>query len=239
MKKIYIVISFIIGTGFFLGSCSDYLKSDHLFRDRMSVEDVFTSEDYTREWLAGIYRFLSDGPMADVASKGHTPFCFADDMYFGDRDDDYKKFKNGEYNENGSGVFEVGHRIWSGSYKGIRQATILLQNIDMNKVLSAKEIAESKAEAHFLRGYFYWKMLRLFGPVPLAPEDGFDYTKDYDGLTTPRSSYEECVEYIENEFLLAAKDLPLRQDLLNVARPTRGAALAARARLLLYAASFR
>ena len=37
--------------------------------------------------------------------------------------------------------------------------------------------------------------------------------------------------------LLAAKDLPLRRDEQAVARPTRGAALAARAKVLLYAAS--
>jgi len=203
----------------------------------MSVEDIFTSEDYTREWLAGVYRFLAEGSLADVASKGHTPFSFADDMYFGDRDDAYKKLKNGEYNENGEGIFSIGSRIWGDCYKGIRQASILLQNIDMNKQMSQKEIIQSKAEAHFLRGYFYWKMLRLIGPVPIAPEDGFDYMKDYEDLANPRNTYDECVQYISNEFLLAAKDLPLRQDVLNIARPTRGAALAMRARLLIYAAS--
>jgi len=235
MKKIYIILSFIAGAGLFLGSCSDHLKSDHLFKDRMSLEDVFMSEDYTREWLAGAYRFLENGVLADVSSKGYSPFSFADDMYFGDREDVYKIWKNGEYGEDG--LWGLGGKVWGSCYQGIRQASILLQNIDMNKEMSAKELSESKAEAHFLRGYFYWKLLRLFGPIPLAPDEGFDYMKDYDALATPRSSYDECVEYINNEFLLAAEALPLRQDLLNVARPTRGAALAMRARLLLYAAS--
>ena len=36
---------------------------------------------------------------------------------------------------------------------------------------------------------------------------------------------------------LAAKDLPLKRDTRNMARPTRGAALATRAKALLYAAS--
>jgi len=201
----------------------------------MSLEDVFKSEDYTREWLARVYVFLGDGPLADVSSKGHMPFCFSDDMYFGDRSDVYKQWKNGEYDE--SGIFDVGSRLWSSCYKGIRQASILLQNIDMNEEMSAKEISESKAEAHFLRGFFYWKLLRLYGPIPIAPDEGFDYMEDYNVLATPRSTYDECVEYISNEFLLAAKDLPLKQDLLNIARPTRGAALASRARLFLYAAS--
>ena len=48
---------------------------------------------------------------------------------------------------------------------------------------------------------------------------------------------EECAEYIASELALAAADLPLKRDATNVARPTRGAALGYRAKVLLYAAS--
>ena len=58
----------------------------------------------------------------------------------------------------------------------------------------------------------------------------------YDDLAVQRSSYDECAEYIESEMRLAAKDLPLTRAINQIARPTRGAALAARARALLYAA---
>ena len=61
--------------------------------------------------------------------------------------------------------------------------------------------------------------------------------QDYDGLARPRNTYDECVEYITSELVKAAQDLPLERGTNNIARPTRGAALAARAKVLLYAAS--
>ena len=235
MKKIYIILSFIIGIGFTLSSCSDYLDSDYLFDERMSIEDVFTSRAYSDKWLARAYFFLGDNHLLDVASKGYVPFCFADDMYFGDRDDRYKAWKNGEYNE--GGLAGESAEIWNKCYKGIRQASIYLNNIDMNTEYTAEEIADNKAQAHFLKAYFYWIMLRLFGPVPIVPDQGIDYMEDYDAVAQPRNTYDECVAYITNELVLAAQALPLDRAIQEIARPTRGAALALRAKVLLYAAS--
>lgn len=64
-----------------------------------------------------------------------------------------------------------------------------------------------------------------------------DYTKEYDELAYPRNSYDECVDYITSELLKAAGQLPLQRSVQEVLRPTRGAALALRAKILLYAAS--
>lgn len=61
--------------------------------------------------------------------------------------------------------------------------------------------------------------------------------QDYDALACSRNTYDECANFIANEMVLAAYDLPMLRDNRNIARPTRGAALAARAKVLLYAAS--
>ncbi|MBB4035490.1 hypothetical protein GGR21_001383 [Dysgonomonas hofstadii] len=246
MKKIYYIISMAIGTVISFGSCSDYLDSDYLFQDRLTVEDVFKNEDYSREWLANTYYYLGHGYLSDVCSKEWIPFNFADDMYFGDRTDAYKMWKNGEYSEegtlgtssdSGSNISNVTSNVWTDAYKGIRQASIFIQNIYMNEEMSLQEIATTKAEARFLRAYFYWHLLRLFGPVPILPEEGIDYTLEYDEVAMPRNTYEECADFIASELVLAAKDLPLKQDQLGSARPSRGAALALRAKVLLFAAS--
>lgn len=235
MKKKSLILSTVIGLGFILSSCSDFLDSEYLFENRISTEDVFKSKDYTERWLARTYVFLGSGHLADVSSKGNTPFCFADDMYFGDRNDRYKTWKNGEYSE--SGLDDISARIWNRCYKGIRQASILLSNIDINKEMTREEIAYFKAQARFLRAYYYWIMLRMYGPVPIVPDRGIDYMEDYDAVAQPRNTYDECVEHITKELVLAAENLPLKADMLSVARPTRGAALALRAKVLLYAAS--
>lgn len=213
-----------------LASCSDYLNVERFYRDRMSLEDVFTSEDYSEQWLANAFSHLS-GSNADVSSKGLTPFCFADDMYFGDRDDFYKKLKNGEYGEGDQ------QGPWGECYTGIRQATIFIHNIDMNQEISDTQKADYKAQARFVRAYYYWLLLRKYGPIPLLYEEEIDYTESYDAVARPRNSYDECADFIASEMVLAAQDLPVTRGALATARPTRGAALAARAKVLLYAAS--
>ncbi len=225
----------VFGLGIFLTSCSDYLDSDYLFDERMTVEDVFTNKDNTNRWLARGYEFLGNGFLQEVCSKKNVPFNFADDMYYGDENYAYKKWKSGQYSE--SGVDGESENIWRNAYKGIRQVSIFLNNIDMNHEFTDEEIADFKGQSHFLKGYFYWLLLKTFGPIPIIPDEGIDYTKEYDELAYPIKTYDECVEYINHEMLKAAELLPLQRPVQEIARPTRGAALAVRAKVLLYAAS--
>jgi len=239
IKKIYLLLFVALGTGTMF-SCTDYLESDQYFKDRMNIEKVFSSKQYSEQWLAHAYSDLRN-ECADVASKGYTPHCFADDMYYGDRDGDYdskdisalsyNEFRTGSYSENDK------QDTWLQCYRGIRNATTFIQNIHLNKEMTQEEIADYKAQARFVRAYYYWLLLRKYGPIPLLPENGIDYTASYDEVATPRSTYEECAEYISNEMVLAARDLKPGRDRLSIARPTKGAALAARAKALLYAAS--
>lgn len=226
MKKIYICICALLGLC--TVSCVDNLDSDKYFKDRMKLEDVFTDETRTERWLANAYSYLS-GENMDVSTKDNILWCFADDIYFGDRDD-YNKFKNGTYDENW-------RHSWQQSYRGIRQASIFIQNIDMNMDITEQKRIDFKAQARFVRAYYYWLLLRKYGPIPLLPEEGIDYTESYDDIARQRNSYDECANYIASEMALAAKDLPLDRGANDIIRPTKGAALAARAKVLLYAAS--
>lgn len=227
MRKLYkICICALLGLS--TVSCVDSLDSDKYFTDRMSLEDVFTDETRTERWLTNAYSYLN-GENMEVSTKDNILWCFADDIYYG-AGADYLKFKTGTYDENW-------RHSWDQSYKGIRQASIFIQNIDMNMKITAEERADFKAQARFVRAYYYWLLLRRYGPVPLLPEEGIDYTSSYDDIARGRNTYDECVEYIASEMILAAKDLPLSRGVNQISRPTRGAALAARARALLYAAS--
>jgi hypothetical protein len=212
------------------------------FKDRRTVESTFKNKTYTEMWLAHIFEEFKD-MNADVASKGHTPHCFADDMYYGDRDREYDPSKNElSYNEFKTGIYTEGDKqdSWVRSYRGIRNATTFIHNIYMNEEMSADEIEDYRGQARFARAYLYWLLLRKYGPIPLLPDEGIDYTESYDDIATPRSTYEECAEFISNEMLLAAKEmrkLGMKRTLDASARPTCGAALATRAKALLYAAS--
>ncbi|MEJ2880851.1 RagB/SusD family nutrient uptake outer membrane protein [Pedobacter sp. GR22-6] len=232
--KIVLITSLLTST-IIIGGCKKYLDSDYLFDERLTTEEVFTNPDYANRWLARAYFYLGTNELQDVASKKTVPFNFGDDMFYGDENDEYRRWKYGQYSENGLGGESKG--IWEACYKGIRQASIFLENIDVNKVFSSTEIASMKAQARFLRAYYYWILLRTYGPVPIVPDKGIDYTDSYDEVAQARNSYEECVSYISNELVEAARSLPMQQSIQQIVRPTRGAALALRAKVLLYGAS--
>lgn len=234
MKKTYTCIcaSLIFITSIsFLPSCSDYLNVDKYLDDRMSEQKLFESKDYSERWLAGVYaRLMSSN--ADVASKRSTPHCFGDDMYFGDDPGLLRNMRYGMYDEN---AFQDS---WRECYIGIRDASTFIRCIDINKDYTIAEIADQKAQARFLRAYFYWLLLRKYGPIPIIGNDGeMNYVDDYENLATPRNTYDECANYISEELALAAKDLVLTRNSREITCPTRGAALATRAKVLLYAAS--
>src|SRR3712207_8982803 len=71
---------------------------------------------------------------------------------------------------------------------------------------------------------FPYTTLFRSGPVPIMPDEGVDYTKSYDDLAIPRSSYDEVAEYISAEMIQAAKEIKYtRRDESNSSRPTKGA----------------
>jgi hypothetical protein len=241
-KKItYTVLLLACVTGL-ITSCSDYLDSSKYFEDRLTEEKVFEGKVYSEQWLANVFNELK-GINADVASKGLTPVNFADDMYYGDRDAtydpsknelSYNMFKMGQYTENDK------QDTWIQCYRGIRNASTFIHNIYMNTELSEKEIVDYRGQARFARAYLYWILLRKYGPVPLLPDKGLDYTDSYDKLATPRSTYDECATFIGNEMLIAAQEmmeLGMMRGQDGSGRPSVGAALATRAKALLYAAS--
>ena len=186
-------------------SCSDYLDSDYVFKNRETIERVFTDRDKTEQWLATAFSYLSND-CADVCNKRQTPHCFADDMYYGDDDGSIQTSKEGElsYKE---GLYDENTKqaVWTRCYRGIRQASLFLQYVDMNDQLrESGELADYKAQARFVRAYYYWLLLRRYGPVPLLPDEGLDYDASYDDLATPRASYEEVANYIASEMAFAS-----------------------------------
>ena len=250
MKKQYIALSLLAASAIptILSGCADSLDSDKYFDDRRTIESVFTDINQTNGWLTQAFSFLKS-ELADVITKeGATGLhCFADDLYFGDRDvsisgdwnvqDSYSSFKKGDYNEN------FGENFWTNAYKGIYQASIFINNIHLNTKLSESEQLDLKGQARFVRAYYYWLLLRKYGPVPIMPLEGADYSLSYNDLSIPRSSYEECAVFIADEMVQAAKELKSwsrfqgNTDQESMVRPTKGAALATRALAFIYAAS--
>jgi len=92
-------------------------------------------------------------------------------------------------------------------------------------------------EARLLRAYFYFELVKRFGGVPLLGDKVYNVN---DNIAIPRSSFADCISYIVSECDKAKDSLitvPLDFPAQDNYRVTKGAALALKAKALLYAAS--
>jgi len=125
-----------------------------------------------------------------------------------------------------------GHFNWGPSYARIRQTNIFLSHIDAAGFDDALK-RRMKGEAYFLRAYFYHNLMRMYGGVPLITKV-YGLNEDY---SVARNSFKETVDFIAANADSAAALLPLSYSGTDLGRATKGAALALKARVLLYAAS--
>lgn len=130
--------------------------------------------------------------------------------------------------------------VYSQCYAGIAVTNKMLANIDAVPATTAAQIAifpreRIRGEMYFLRAYFYFELVKRFGGVILITKS---YTPN-DNVNFPRSSYDDCVAQILSDLSLAINLLPYEssQPSSYVGRASKGAAMALKARTLLYAAS--
>jgi starch-binding outer membrane protein, SusD/RagB family len=128
--------------------------------------------------------------------------------------------------------------IWGRSYRGIRDCNYAIVNLD--KVpMSTTHKNQLMGELKFIRAFRYHDLIRNYGGVILA---GDNIAGLYDDLQDEslfkRASLKESIDYAVAQLDEAAALLPVNNSgswLLG--RATKGAALALKSRLLLYAAS--
>lgn len=154
-------------------------------------------------------------------------------------------FNNGSWN-----AYNNPDNPYAGFYKGIRAANYYLDySVDYKRMLAIARdtLSDSgtayrldvtnagflRAEAHVLKAYYYFELIKRYGGVPL-------YTGvPKDGTFLPRATYQEVANYAVDEIDEALPDLaPSWSGYASYAgRFDRGAALALKSRILLYAAS--
>ncbi|HRN55218.1 MAG TPA: RagB/SusD family nutrient uptake outer membrane protein [Agriterribacter sp.] len=130
------------------------------------------------------------------------------------------------------------YMYWDVLYASIRSCNLFFENIsqvpDDGVLTDGKTFKERlTGEVHFLRAWYYFNLTNLYGGVPVI-------TKVYqltDSLTAPRDSYADCIKFIVDDCDMAASLLPLVQTGNNRGRATKGAALALKSKVLLFAAS--
>lgn len=130
---------------------------------------------------------------------------------------------------------------WARSYATIRAATIFINNIDnvpLKELLPNGELARAayRSEARFLRAWTYFELLIRYGGVPITMDSVYDIT---DNVSLPRQSFANTTNYIVSELDDIKDSLRTEEEVnsTNYGRITQGAAMALKAKVLLYAAS--
>ena len=121
---------------------------------------------------------------------------------------------------------------WSAAYTGIQAANIFLDNVDMVVTTNQALIERLKNEVRVLRANLYIRLATLWGDVPLmTTKTSLEASKQ---LT--RTPVAQVWDFISTELTEAASGLPEVQP--EKGRITKGAALALKARAMLYAGRF-
>lgn len=214
-------------------SC-DYLDIDPYINDLPTLDSVFQRRETTREYLANVYSYLPD--YSNPANNQGVPWVPVSDECLCTIQDIYHNYYNYFSNNNMSSYDEYFVR-WPEYYKGIRNAGIFLKRVYECKELTSIELKEMIGEAHFLRAYFYFELMKEYGPVPLAPEEGWALDTPMADLLVSRNTWDECVDFVVKDLKAAVENLPETQPDVDFGRPTQGAAYAVMSRLLLYSAS--
>ena len=126
---------------------------------------------------------------------------------------------------------------WGHYYQGIQKALTFETNIDRvpDNIVSADLKNQYKAESRFLRGWFYWNLLRLYGPFVICEKPA---ELDENFNTYARAPFDQCVEYICGLMESTYGILPvIWASNANLGRPTEGAAKAVISQVRLLAAS--
>ncbi|GAA4304797.1 RagB/SusD family nutrient uptake outer membrane protein [Compostibacter hankyongensis] len=123
-------------------------------------------------------------------------------------------------------------------YQGIRDCNIFLENIDMVPDMEEFEKNRWIAEVKFLKAYYHFWLLRMYGPIPLIREN-LPVDADREAVQLFREPVDTCVAYIVRLLDEAAADLPdrIENEVAELGRITKAIDLSLKAEVLVTAAS--
>ena len=216
-----------------LTSCDDYLNTDKYFYNQTSLDSVFQRKSLLMQYLNSASSYI---PADDqLWTNSYNPFSFASDEAFCAWKDGRHAgiyYAMGEIDKY-SGYFDN----WANYYKGIRQAYMILENMNKCHDLSETERRDVAGQCNFLLAHYYYSLVRQYGPVPLIPST-IPSNASVDAMSYPRATYDECIDFICKRYEEAASMLDSERASVETYRvPTSGAALAMESRVLLEAAS--
>ena len=121
---------------------------------------------------------------------------------------------------------------WNRYFTGLKAANLFLGNVDKNQTLDEPTKERMKAEVRFARAWFHFHLTNWWGDAPIVNKElSVDEAKSISRL--PKA---DVVKFILDELDASIAVLPKKENYTatDLGRITKGAALALKARVLLY-----
>ena len=228
-----------VGGALLSASCSDDYEDVPL--EQFTLDFVFSKTDslgtQAYQYLNSVYSGMLNGH--NRVGGDYLDAATDDAISSSLTENDVDKLATGQYNA----ASQISSDMrWSQFYEGIRTATTFINNIDVVPLMDTFNDGQPlnrawKSEARFIRAFHYFELIKRYGGVPLLGDHVYQLGED---LELPRNTFEECVNYIVGE-LDAIKDSLRTAPITDLSTKghlaTREAAMALKARVLLYAAS--
>lgn len=183
---------FLLGTG----ACEDLLETEPT--DFLSPSNYYETADQLNFARASVYDILGQGAL--FGSFANYLYAWEGDIGYMNR----STLTTGPWNYNFSSADPYNSAYWSTLYNGINRASVVLANVDKNPEIDQTFRDQVRGEALFLRGYFYFLLVRYYGDVPV-----------FDGPTTsvvdvdvPRAPIREVYDRIIADMTAAEPLVP-------------------------------
>ncbi len=251
--KIFAGLMTLLLTAATLTSCTDEIKFGDAFQEKspggtVTIDTVFNSAEYTRQFLTGIYALQYYG----LPYSNRSGIPTSQNPYNGKLDgltDCYQTHYNGTliFNSYYSGTMSAnttpvisytGDKVW----EAVRQAWLLINNIEKVPGMDAKEKSNIVAQAKCLIAARYFDLFSVYGGLPIIQQA---FTGMETSFEMPRATVDETVNFIVGLLDEAIPDLRWAYDgtttdtdaTLNTGRWTAASAMALKTKVLLFSAS--
>lgn len=225
MKKILIIM--IMGGVLASGCDTDFLNTEP--HNKYVQSNFWKSQEAANAALTGCYAVLRYSGLYGGTATPLWQETASPNAYNYNNSDGWNSIAEGNQNASTGGI--ISDR-WGHCYGGIGRCNTFLANVDKVKMDDDLK-TRMKGEAHFLRALFYFNLENYWGDAPLVLAPPNPATQD----SLPRAPREQIVQQILKDLDSAAMVLPESYGSADLGRATKGAALALKAKVLLFEAS--
>ena len=239
MKNVKVIYILLIIFSF---GCEDFL--DRSPDMGVMEEDVFSDYYSLRGYLDNTYNALFDlhdwNQQPDLSR--HSMNSLSDEMGSVFQGSNLSTLNNGDWlnkpdlGEVGWGSKETGTEngsVISNAFFSLRITSKVINEVDKMQGLSQEQKEEILGQAHFLRAWYYFELIRRVGGMPIFDKA---FNPD-DNMDMPRLTYHESTEWLIADLDKAIDLLPHTWPESDIGRATKASALALRSMAALYDAS--